>query len=113
MSVSSFLPPTDGQDSEQRRFNSQDEGQGSLRQAILYDYNNARHEKQVEETVPTWSQHGFSLEQDDRGTDKYWCSGCCSVPSGFPAGQRHPFPQLPGGLLVDSSQLTHTWELTP
>jgi len=113
VSISSFWPPPGGQDSEQRHSNSQAEGQDSLRQAILYNYNNARHEKQVKETGPTWSQIGFSLQHDDVGTDKYWCSGYCGVPSRFPAGQRHPFPQLPGGLLVDSSQLTHTWELTP
>ena len=32
---------------------SQAEGQDSLRQTILYDYNNKSNEKQVKETVPT------------------------------------------------------------
>lgn len=31
-------------------------GRDSLRQAILYDYNNKNNEKQVKETVPSWSQ---------------------------------------------------------
>ena len=52
MSISSFWPPPGGQDSEQRHSNSQAEGQDSLRQAILYNYNNARVEKQVKETGP-------------------------------------------------------------
>ena len=91
MSVSSFLPPTGGQDSEQRRFNSEEEGQGSLRQAILYDYNNACHEKQVKETVPTWSQHGFSLEQDDRGTDTgVVAAGACHLDSQQDRGTHFP-----------------------
>ena len=54
--ISSFLPSTGGQGSEQRRFNSRVEGQGSLRQAIIYDYNKSKG-KQVKETVPTWSQN--------------------------------------------------------
>ena len=57
MSISSFRPPTGGQDSEQRHSNGQAEGQDSLRQAILYDCNNVRHKKQVKETGPTWSQN--------------------------------------------------------
>ena len=55
MLISSFLPSTGGQGSEQRHFNSQAEGQDSLRQSILYDYNNKSSEKHVKETVPTWS----------------------------------------------------------
>ena len=35
----------------------QAEGQDSLRQAILYDYNNKSNENQGKETVPTWSQN--------------------------------------------------------
>ena len=35
----------------------QAEGQVSLRQAIMYDYNNKSSEKQVKETVPTWSHN--------------------------------------------------------
>ena len=38
-------------------FNSQAEGQDSLRQAIVYDYNNKSNEKQVKETVSAWSQN--------------------------------------------------------
>ena len=51
--ISSFLPSTGGRGSEPRLFKSQAEGQGSLRQPILYDYNNKSKEKQVKETVPT------------------------------------------------------------
>ena len=43
------------QGSEQRHFNSQAEGQDSLRQAITY--NNKSKEKQVKETVPAKSQN--------------------------------------------------------
>ena len=38
--ISSFLQSTGGQGSEQSRFKSQAEGQDSLRQLVLYDYNN-------------------------------------------------------------------------
>ena len=38
--ISSFLPSTGGPGPEPRLFKSQAEGQGSLRQTILYDYNN-------------------------------------------------------------------------
>jgi len=56
--ISSFLQPsTGGQGPEQRHFNSQAEGQGSLRQAIHSDYSNRSHEKQVEETLPTQSRN--------------------------------------------------------
>ena len=55
--ISSFLPSTGGQGSEQRRLNSQVEGQGSLRQAIIYEYNNKSNGKQVKEAFPTWSQN--------------------------------------------------------
>ena len=51
--ISSFLQSTGGQGSEQSHFKSQAEGQDSLRQLVLYDYNNKSNEKQVEETVPT------------------------------------------------------------
>ena len=51
--ISSFLQSTGGQGSEQSRFKSQAEGQDSLRQLVLYDYNNKSNETQVEETVPT------------------------------------------------------------
>ena len=53
MLISSFLLSTGGQGSEQRHFNNQAEGQDSLMQALLYDYNNKSNEKQVKETVPT------------------------------------------------------------
>ena len=36
---------------------SQAEGQDSLRQTILYDYNHKSNKKQVKEMVPTWSQN--------------------------------------------------------
>ena len=56
--ISSFLQPSaGGQGPEQRHFNSQAEGQGSLRQAIHSDYSNRSHEKQVKETLPTESQN--------------------------------------------------------
>ena len=42
-------------------FNSLAEGQDSLRQTILYDYNNKNNGKQVKETVPTWSQNWLPL----------------------------------------------------
>ena len=35
--ISSFLPSTGGQGSEQRHLNSKAEGQDSLKQAIMYD----------------------------------------------------------------------------
>ena len=51
MLISSFLPSAGGQGSEQRHFDSQAEGQDSLMQALLCDYNNKSNEKQVKETV--------------------------------------------------------------
>ena len=55
MFISSFLPSTGGQGSEQRHFNSQAEGQDSLRQAIMYDHNNkSKSEKQF--------QHGIRID---------------------------------------------------
>ena len=36
---------------------SQAEGQDSLRQVIMCDYNNKSNRKQVKGTVPTWSQN--------------------------------------------------------
>ena len=44
-----------------KHFNSQAEGQDSLRQSILYDYNNKSNEKQVKEVVPMWTQNWFLL----------------------------------------------------
>ena len=56
--ISSFLPSTDGQGSEQRHFNSQAEGQDSLRQAIIYWIIVTKSNgKEVEETATTWSQN--------------------------------------------------------
>ena len=55
--ISSFLPSTGGQSSEQRHFNSQAEGQDSLRQALMRDYSNKSYREQVKDTVPTWSQN--------------------------------------------------------
>ena len=40
---------------------SQAEGQGSLRQAVMYDYNNKSKAKQIQEAVPTWSQNWLLL----------------------------------------------------
>ena len=57
MLISSFLPSTGGQGSEQRHFNSQVEGQDSLRQAIMYDHNSKSNGKQVREPVSTWNQN--------------------------------------------------------
>ena len=48
MLISSFLPSTGGQGSEQRHFNSQAEGQSPFKQSIMY---NKSPEKQVKETV--------------------------------------------------------------
>ena len=59
--ISSFLPSIGGQGSGKEHFNSQGEVQDSLRQAILYDYNNKSNEKQVKETVPTWSRNWLLL----------------------------------------------------
>ena len=60
--ISSFLPFTGGQGSEQRHFNSQAEGQGSLRQAIMYDYTNKSNREQVKETFQLGVRTGFSLQ---------------------------------------------------
>ena len=38
--ISSFLPSTGGQGSEQKHFNSQAEGQAIMTEAGQYDYNN-------------------------------------------------------------------------
>ena len=57
--ISSFLPSTGGQGSEQRHFNSQAEGQGSLRQAIMYDYTNKSNREQVKETSSLESELAF------------------------------------------------------
>ena len=47
---------------EQKRFSlGQAEGQDSLRQPIMCDYNNKSNGKQVKETVPTWSQNWLLL----------------------------------------------------
>ena len=54
--ISSFLPAIGGQGSEQRHFNSQAEGQDSLEQDVMYDYNNRSNGKQVKGTVPTESE---------------------------------------------------------
>ena len=44
-------------------FDSQAQGQGSLRQAIIYDYNNKSNTNQVKETVPKRVRTGSSLQQ--------------------------------------------------
>ena len=57
VSVSS-LPSTGGQSSGQRHlFNSQAEGQDSLRQTVLYDFNNKSSKEQIKETVPSLGQN--------------------------------------------------------
>lgn len=56
--ISSFLQPSPGgQGPEQRHFNSQAGGQGSLREAIHSDYSYRSHKKQVKEAIPTQSQN--------------------------------------------------------
>ena len=63
---------------------SETEGQGPLREAIKYDYNNNSNEKKVTETVPTWSQN--------------WLSSCNMIlniltsisPSSFPSQKFFP-----------------------
>ena len=59
--ISSFLPSTGGQGSEQRRLNSRAEGQDSLGQAAMCDYSNKSNREQVKDTVPTWSQNWLFL----------------------------------------------------
>ena len=54
-------------------FNSQAEGQNFLRQTILYDYNNKSNERQVKETVPTWSQNWLPpCNRKDADAGKDW-----------------------------------------
>ena len=63
MSIPSFLPSIGRQSSEQRHFNSQAEGQGPFKQAIMYAYNKSN-EKQVKETLSTMeSELASSLQQ--------------------------------------------------
>ena len=54
--ISSLLPSTGGQGSEQRHSNSQAEREDSLRQAVMYSYNKSNGD-QVKEIVPVWSQN--------------------------------------------------------
>ena len=61
MQISPFLPSIGGWGSEQQHLNSQSEGQDSLRQAIMYDYNNKSKEKEFKESVPTGSQNWLFL----------------------------------------------------
>ena len=42
-----------------KNFQFKAEGQGYLRQAIVYNYNNKNNKNQVKETFPTWSQNWF------------------------------------------------------
>ena len=52
MFISSFLLSTGGQGSEQRHFNSQAEGQDSLMQTVVHDYNNkSKSKKQFQRGV--------------------------------------------------------------
>ena len=57
MFISAFLPQVDRILNKGTLVKSQAEGQNYLRQIILYDYGNKSKEKQVKETVPTWSQN--------------------------------------------------------
>lgn len=60
--IPSFRPSTGGVGSEQGTLvYSQAEGQGSPRQAILYDHSNNSNAKQVKETVLTWSPNWLPL----------------------------------------------------
>ena len=68
MLVSSFLPSTGGQGSEQRHFNNQAEGQDSWRQATMYGYNNKSNEMQVKETVSHGVRIDFSLQRKKADT---------------------------------------------
>ena len=61
--IVSFLPSAGGQGSEQRQFNSQAEGQGPLKQAIMYDYNNESNGKQVKKQFQHGVRISFSLHQ--------------------------------------------------
>lgn len=84
-------------------FNSQAERQGSLRQAIVYDYNNKNNEKQAKETVPTWSHN--------------WLLLCNNSISGRPVrglpGRSGPGPFLPTGLKHSVISLSITSAITP
>ena len=62
MLISSFLPSTGGQGSEQRHFNSQAEGQDSLEQDIMYDYNNRSKESKSKEQFQHGVRVDFSLQ---------------------------------------------------
>ena len=69
---------------------SQAEGQSSLRQAILYDYNNKSKEKQIQQAVPTWSQNWLLLCNRLTPLGLRLCcslrSNCLSLPQA-PAGE--------------------------
>ena len=56
MLISSFLSSTREQSSEETYFKSQAEGHDSVRQTVLFDYNNKSNERQVKESVTTWGQ---------------------------------------------------------
>ena len=52
---------------EQKRFSlGQAEGQDSLRQPIMCDYNNKSNGKQVKEIIPTWSQNRLLAARRER-----------------------------------------------
>ena len=61
MFISSFLTSLGGQSSEQRYLTVRQRGRFSLRQAIMYDYNNKSKGKEVKESVPTGSQNWLFL----------------------------------------------------
>ena len=50
-------PANISQNGKALQFNSEAEGQYSLRQAIMFDYKNKSSERHVKETVPIWSQN--------------------------------------------------------
>ena len=94
--ISSFLLSTGGQGSEQRHFNSPIEGQESLRPAILYDYNNKSNEKQVKETVPTWSQNWLFLSTFPPLNQSLWLQdGTLQLATSvhIPTPRKHEFHQ--------------------
>ena len=77
MLISSFLPSTGGQSSEQRHFNSQAEGQDSPREAIMYDYNKKSNGKQVRQ-FQDGVRIDFSLQQQCSSMQpslfvRHWC----------------------------------------
>ena len=59
--IPSFLQPFMGGQGPELWFNIQVEGQGSQRQAIMYDYNNKSNEKQRLNSMK-WIQYGVKID---------------------------------------------------